>query len=116
MYFSTLTARNPEIHSYYPSQLQKLDDSDTDIYCKNIIDRYAARPQTLENMSLAEFAANYTYKQERHNNVMEDKDELSGESEREFGDDDDDDNNIVQTSMITLQNGLSSMRKRKGKQ
>ena len=99
------------------AQLQKLDDSDTDIYCKNIIDRYAARPQTLENMSLAEFAANYTYKQERHNNVMEDKDELTGESEREFGDDDNDDNNnsIVQTSIITLQNGLGSMRKRKRK-
>ena len=48
-------------------------------------------------MSLAEFAANYTYKQERHNNTMEDKDELSGESEREFGDDDnnDNDNSIV---------------------
>ena len=88
------------------TQLQKLNDSDTDIYCKNIIDRYTARPQTLENMSLAEFAANYTYKQERHNNMMEDKDELSGESEREFGDDDnnDNDNSIVQTSVITLQN------------
>ena len=64
------------------AQLQKLDDSDTDINCKNIIDRYAARPQTLENMSLAEFAANYTYKQKTHNNVMDDKDELTGESER----------------------------------
>ena len=96
------------------TQLQKLDDSDRDIYWKNIIDRYAARPQTLENMSLAEFAANYTYKQERHNNVMEDKDELSGESEREFLHDYND-NNIVQTSMITLQNGLGSMRKGKRK-
>ena len=110
LYFSTLIAKNLEIHSYYPSaQLQKLNDSDIDIYCKNIIDRYAARPQTLENMSLAEFAANYTYKQERHNNVMEDKDELSGESEREFGDDDNNDNNnsIVQTSVITLQTVLA---------
>ena len=66
-------------------------------------------------MPLAEFAANYTYNQERHNNVMEDKDELSGESEREFGDDehDDNDNSIVQTSVITIQNSLGSMRKRK---
>ena len=97
------------------AQLQKLNDSDTDIYCKNIIDRYVTRPQTLENMFLAEFAANYTYKQERLNNMMEEKDELSGESEREFGHDDNDDNNdnIVQTNVITLQNDLSSMRKRK---
>ena len=93
------------------AQLQKLDDSDTDIYCKNIIDRYAARPQILENMSLAEFTANYAYKQERDNNMMENKDELTGESEREFEDDDDDDNNnsIAQTNVITLQNGLGSM-------
>ena len=97
--------------------LQKLDDSDTDIYCKNIIERYAARPQILENMSLAEFVANCTYKQETHNNMVEDKDELSGESEREFGDDydDDNDNSIVQASMITLQNCLGSMKKRKRK-
>ena len=44
------------------TQLQKLDDDDENVYCKNIIDRYAARPQNLEDMSLAEFEANYTYK------------------------------------------------------
>ena len=44
------------------AQLQKLNDNDENVYCKNIIDRYAARPQILEDMSLAEFAANYTYK------------------------------------------------------
>ena len=99
------------------AQLQKLNDSDTDIYCKNIIDRYTARPQILENMSLAKFAANYTYSQEMHNTMVEDKDELSGESEREFGDDydDDNDNSIVQTSMITLQTSHGSMRKGKRK-
>ena len=96
------------------TQLQKLDDSDTNIYCKNIIDRYAARPQTLENMSLAEFAANYTYKQERHINMIEDKDELTGESDGEFAHDNNDEN-IVQKSIITMQNGLGSMRKRKRK-
>ena len=42
------------------AQLQKLNDNDENVYCKNIIDRYAARPQILEDMSLAEFAANYT--------------------------------------------------------
>ena len=99
------------------AQLQKLDDTDTDIDCKNIIDRYAARPQILENMSLAEFEANYTYKQETHNNMMEDKDEISEESDREFRDNNnhDNDNNMIHTSVITLQNGLGSMRKRKRK-
>ena len=36
---------------------------------------------------------------------MEDKDELSGESEREFGDHDDNDNDIVQTSVIISDHG-----------
>ena len=53
--------KSQEIHLYYLSQLQKLDD-DENVYCKNIIDRYAARPQNLEDMTLAEFAANYAYK------------------------------------------------------
>ena len=33
------------------TQLQKLEDNDENIYCKNIIDRYAARPEKLEHMS-----------------------------------------------------------------
>ena len=43
--------------------------------------------------------------------MMENKDELTGESEREFEDDDDDDDNnsIAQTNVITLQNCLGSM-------
>ena len=65
-------------------------------------------------MSLVEFVANYTYNQQRHNNVMEDKDELSIESEREFRNDDNN-NYIAQTNVITLQNNLGSMRKRKRK-
>ena len=43
------------------SQLQKLDDDNEDVYCKNIIDRYAARPKHCEDMCLAQFAASYTY-------------------------------------------------------
>ena len=43
------------------SQLQNLDDDNEDVYCKNIIDRYAARPKHCEDMCLAQFAASYTY-------------------------------------------------------
>ena len=42
------------------SQLQKLDDDNDDVYCKNIIDQYAARPKHCEEMCLTQFAANYT--------------------------------------------------------
>ena len=37
-----------------------MDDDSEDIYQISLIDRYAARPDQLNNMCLAEFAANYT--------------------------------------------------------
>ena len=53
------------------TQLEKLDDNDENVFCKNIIDRYAARPQKLEDMCLTEFTANYTYKRETSNDVTQ---------------------------------------------
>ena len=93
------------------TQLQKLDDDDENVYCKNIIDRYAARPQHLEDISLAEFAANYTYKRETTNDVTQCEDDISGESDTQIQSDDD----VSQQSIITLQNDLGCMRKRKKK-
>ena len=40
--------------------LQPLDDDDEDVYQTSLIDRYASRPPELEDMCLAEFAANYS--------------------------------------------------------
>ena len=93
------------------TQLQKLDDDDENVYCKNIIDRYAARPQNLEDMSLAEFAALYTYKQECTNDVAQCEDYMSGGSDAELQSD----NDLPHDNVIALQNGLGSMRKRKKK-
>ena len=42
------------------SAINSLEDDDEDLYQTSLIDHYAARPDTLENMCLAEFAANYT--------------------------------------------------------
>ena len=42
------------------NQIQDMDDDSEDIYQTSLIDRYAARPVQLNNMCLAEFAANYT--------------------------------------------------------
>ena len=42
------------------SQLEKLDEGSEEIYQTSLIDRYAARPDSLEDLCLAEFAANYT--------------------------------------------------------
>ena len=41
-------------------QLANLDTDSEDIYQTSLIDRYAARPDSLNNICLAEFAANYT--------------------------------------------------------
>ena len=41
-------------------QLAGLDDNDEDIFQKSLLDRYEYRPNSLENMCLAEFASLYT--------------------------------------------------------
>ena len=78
---------------------------------RNIIDRYAARPEKLEDMCLAQFAANYTYKRETGNGVTQYEDNISGESDTELPPDD----NVSNDSIITLQNGLGYMRRRNQK-
>ena len=40
-------------------QIAALQDNDTNIFMPNIIDRYIARPDDLESMSMAEFASFY---------------------------------------------------------
>ena len=40
--------------------IQELDDSDSNVFCKSLLDRYEHRPLELQNMCLAEFAANFT--------------------------------------------------------
>ena len=40
--------------------INQIQDIDEDIYQTSLIDRYAARPDQLNDMCLAEFAANYT--------------------------------------------------------
>ena len=90
------------------SQLQKLDDDNEDVYCKNIIDRYAARPKHCEDMCLAQFAASYTY----NRCIAEDENEFAHEFDSDIPDDSDE---ITHTNVIKLQNGLGQMRKRKRK-
>lgn len=44
------------------TSLSKLDDNDTNVFQKSLIDRYQHRPQALQSMCLAEFAATYVVK------------------------------------------------------
>ena len=40
-------------------QLTQLHDDDEDVFAISLIDRYTARPQSLQNMCLPMFAVNY---------------------------------------------------------
>ena len=39
--------------------LNRLDPDDPNVFCTNFLDRYANRPNELENICYAEFATNY---------------------------------------------------------
>ena len=41
------------------ASLSQLEDNDTNVFQKSLIDRYQHRPQQLSSMCLAEFAATY---------------------------------------------------------
>ena len=80
-------------------QLEKMDKESEDIYQTSLIDRYAARPDSLENLCLAEFAANYIT---THDNE-------DGDTNHALPPDEDQQNSL---SRITLKNNLGSMYKR----
>ena len=53
-------------------QLHNLHDEDEDVFQKSIVDRYDSRPNTLEEMCLAEFAATYTTRYGENNEENDD--------------------------------------------
>ncbi|KAI8509442.1 hypothetical protein Bbelb_132900 [Branchiostoma belcheri] len=94
------------------SVLDAMDDEDDNIFCTSPLDRYVCRPNVLEKMSLAEFSATYTtggsYLPDDHiPDVLHGRDE-NGAADNEGSNQDD-----VYPAVITLQNNLGTMRKRK---
>ena len=52
---------NDRVKLVKPSHLiERLDDDSEDIFCNTLPERYAARPNSLETMCLADFASSYT--------------------------------------------------------
>ena len=53
-------------------KLSQLDKNDTDVFFKSLIDRYQHRPQSVQSMCLAEFAATYVtyYRNDDVNDVL----------------------------------------------
>ena len=82
--------------------LDDMDDDSEDIYMTSLIDRYAARPDSLNDMCLAEFAANYTTRSGQDVDDEESTDALPPANE---------DTHICEK--IKLKNSLGIMYKRK---
>ena len=88
------------------SELEKIEDDSENIYLTSLIDRYAARPESLNDMCLAVFAANYTTRTSSNDDDDEANDVLpTPEQEREQEHD-------TQHTRINLQYGLGVMYKR----
>ena len=100
------------MHFYCHSVSYRSSDDNEDVYCKNIIDQYAARPEHCEDMYLAQFAANYTYNRTNENCIGEDESEFAHELDSDIPEVSDE---TTHTNVIKFQNGLSQMRKRKRK-
>ena len=87
------------------SAINSLEDDDEDLYQTSLIDRYAARPDSLENMCLAEFAANYSVDSYTYRN--DDGNEHTPSAM------DEPDNEPDPRHIIHLKNGIGKMHKRK---
>ena len=53
-------------------QLDQMDPEDEDVFALNMLDRYANRPDNLENMCYASFASNYKQKSVENANIDDD--------------------------------------------
>ena len=85
-------------------ELENLDENSEDIYMTSLIDRYAARPGSLDDMCLAEFAANYTCR----SGEVDDDNEGPSDALPPANED------TRKCEKIKLKNRLGNMYKRKG--
>merc|ERR1712121_318214 len=90
--------------------IEELDDKD-DIFCYNIIDYYQNRPVSLEDISLASFAANYEYYKTMPNKKDINKDYTIDDNIQEDDNNEDEDNITEQT--LVLKNNIGYLKERK---
>ena len=88
------------------SQLAQLHDDDEDVFATSLINRYAARPVSLQNMCLATFAVTYDViqsatKTEETDGINDKEEEMQNTGN---------DNSVTR---MKLQKGLGIIRKRK---
>merc|ERR1711989_3783 len=79
-----------------------------DIFCYNIIDYYQNRPDSLEDISLASFAANYEYYKYNTNTIQIQDDNIQEDDNNE------DEENITEQTLL-LKNNMGYLKERKKK-
>merc|ERR1711962_51248 len=89
--------------------IEELDDKD-DIFCYNIIDYYQNRPDSLEDISLASFAANYEYYKTMPNKKDKNKDYTKDDNIDE-DDNNEDEDNITEKTLL-LKNNMGYLKER----
>merc|ERR1712002_1354077 len=87
------------------ANIEELDDKD-DIFCYNIIDYYQNRPDSLEDISLASFAANYEYYKHNTNTIQIQDDNIQEDDNNE------DEDNITEQTLL-LKNNMGYLKERK---
>ena len=85
-------------------KLDKIDNKAEDVFQKNIVDRYSSRPDCLDSLCLAEFAANYTT---NYKDTAEDIDD----SVPEILEEEENQNRLPQKITLKHQNGRMHKRK-----
>merc|ERR1712030_125343 len=108
------------------SNIEELDDND-DIFCYNIIDYYKNRPDQLEHISLASFAANYEYYKHNTNTIQIQDDNIEEDDNNEDeeiitkniqddnieeDDNNEDEDNIMEETLL-LKNNMGYLKARK---
>ena len=99
----------PKTHA----QLEQLDEDDENVFATSLIDRYAARPNSLQNMCLATFAVNYDVVSAVHTCDMEEMDTDEGTEEDMYAERQIKNGECGMPERIKLKDGLGYMRKRK---
>jgi hypothetical protein len=61
------------------AELERLDQGSVEVFYQNLFDHYSKRPLSLENLSLAEFAANYEYQKKGNSNSNRNVEEENAE-------------------------------------
>ena len=90
-----------------------MSEDDENIFCTSSLDRYAARPDSVEKLTLADFSSNYSPYYGSNNSTNEEH----GENYDTDAESDEDEIRVQRVcnmpDVITLKNNLGKMRKRR---